>query len=143
MSSNTKCTSSSISLDWSTHELADDHEIDGYTVKYRIKGTKPFEIKQINDPSANSVFLDGLKSDTHYEIKVYGSVDGDDTLLFEKKERTEKNMSGSLLSISKKKDNKSNYLDIYQIVPESIQNLAKNVRRCDMCKSLNHLSGPL
>lgn len=101
-------------------------------MKYRRKGTKPFTIKQIDDPSEHSVFLDGLKSDTDYQIKVFLSEDGNDTLFFEEKVRTDISMSGSLMLLSKKKAKHGENLDIYQMEPESIQNLAQHVRRCDM-----------
>ncbi|CAC5384559.1 unnamed protein product [Mytilus coruscus] len=132
MTCTAKCTFSSITLDWSSQKSTDESEIDGYTVKYRIKGDKRFTIKQIDDPSENTVFLDGLKSDTDYEIKVYASVDGDESLFFEKKVTTEISMARSLLLLSKKKDKEDGKLDIYQMEPESITILAKDVRRCDM-----------
>lgn len=134
MSSSTKCTSSSISLEWSIQKSTDESEIDGYTVKYRIKGTKRFSIKQIDDPSEHYVLLDGLKSDTEYEIKVYCSVDGDESMLFEKNERTEKSISSLFMQLAIKPESTDDIHDIYQLVPENIQVLENNVRYCDMRK---------
>lgn len=136
MTCTAKCTFSSITLDWSSKKSIDESEIDGYTVKYRIKGVKRFTIKQIDDPSEHTFLLDGLKSDTDYEIKVYVSLDGNESLFFEKKVTTEISMAKSLLLLSKKKDKEDGKLDVYQMVPESITVLAKDVRRCDMSKSL-------
>lgn len=134
MSCKIERTCNSIKLDWSKQEYNTGPKIDGYTVKYRIKGTSPFEHKHIKNKVERSVCLDGLTSDTDYDIRLYVTNDGDESLLFKLEASTEMSMCGALMLLSIKKYKEGEHLVIHQMDPESILNLADHVRYCDMSK---------
>lgn len=131
MSCKIERTCSSIKIDWSKLEY-NGSKIDGFTVKYRMKGTDSFEYKHIRNKKETCVLLDGLTSDTDYDIKLYTSYDGDESLIHKREERTEMSMCGALMLLSIKKDKNGENLDIYQMEPEKIHNLIEHVRYCDM-----------
>lgn len=140
MSCKIERTCSSIKLNWSTLKYTGS-KIDGYTVKYRIKQTDSFEHKHMKNKKETSVCLDGLTSDTDYEIRLYVTEDGDESLLCKLEARTEMSMCGALKLLSIKKDKMDENLDIYQMEPESIRKLADHVRYCDMSKFIHVFEG--
>ncbi|CAG2246120.1 unnamed protein product [Mytilus edulis] len=74
----------------------------------------------------------GLTSDSDYDIKLYTTEDGDESLIHKLEARTEMSMCGALMLLSIKMNTNGENLDIYQMEPEKIQKLAQHVRYCDM-----------
>lgn len=93
-------TSSCLTVLWDNdfvQENVGSEKIENYDIKFRESGTKKFETVQASNDE-NRVEINGLKSDTLYDINFYWcNEDGDNYIFFKKTSKTEESKAHFLL----------------------------------------------
>lgn len=78
----------SISMCWKNIVPPEIGDCDGYTIKYKIKGTKPFESKHITNKDEYECSIGQLAENTDYEIIIFTCEDGIDSPIYRTVVRT-------------------------------------------------------